>query len=505
MRIAVPLVVALLAIALLLRELTSESSPEQRVESVVAEEPALPDDQGPRPLASWPTAIARDDSVEPAFERVVLVTIDTLRRDHVSAYGYPRKTTPFLDSLAERGALFENAISSISHTAPSHSTMLTGLHPLAHGVVKNGQRLPSNAISLASVFRAAGLDTAAFLNVRFLTGITDSFDTTQSDQPGADAVVDLALAWLESKPKQEPFFLWAHLFDPHSWRRVERKPEEQLERIQRESPLGPEAFLDFIVDLHALTLDEDGNTLLGPEETTEFGMERAYSPVETRGFFDQYDAHILAADQQLERLYRAIEDGQRPGRTLWVITSDHGEGMGSHRHVGHRRIYQEQVAVPFVVHASDDSLGTARVEELVQHVDLMPTLAATVGIRIEGIDAKMEGSSLWPLLGGKGRWRERPAFSQRCLLLQPRRRENLFALQTRDHKYIFHGEEEDELYDLRVDRKERVNLADPALRQSLRTQLMKRVKLFRAKRSTVQEAEVQEEYIDELRALGYAQ
>src|SRR5262245_29954999 len=193
-------------------------------------------EEAARERGSWPVAVERSSDAQPAYDRVVLVTIDTLRADHVSCYGYPRATTPFLDALAARGVRFTRTYAAISHTAPSHATMLTGLVPAVHGVVNNGGRLDPEAADLAKAFAGAGFESAAFLNVRFMSGIAASFghvvvcalgpEPTHKLQTGAD-VVDAAISWLEHERRTERFLLWVHLYDPHKWKDVVLEHEGQ--------------------------------------------------------------------------------------------------------------------------------------------------------------------------------------------------------------------------------------------------------------------------------------
>src|SRR5262245_33382339 len=187
-------------------------------------------EEAARERGSWPVAVERSSDAQPAYDRVVLVTIDTLRADHVSCYGYPRKTTPFLDSLAEKGVRFGHALAAVSHTAPSHATMLTGVVPAVHGVVTNGTALNPAALDLAQLFSRAGFETAAFLNVKFLSGIAGSFGKVAVCAVGQEDghkillsgkhVVSAALDWLAKERHSERFFLWVHLYDPHKWKEI---------------------------------------------------------------------------------------------------------------------------------------------------------------------------------------------------------------------------------------------------------------------------------------------
>jgi len=193
------------------------------------------------PLATGFVACAPDPPVR--FERVVLVTIDTLRRDHLGVYGYPRDTSAFVDSLAADGVVFERAYAPIPTTAPSHATIFTSLFPVQHGVRTNGQRLPRGIETLASRLGASGFTTAGFASTRVQwlpTGLArdfEVFDANRPDDPhvyrNASRTVDAALAWLERCVECERLFVFVHLFDPHG---PLQPPEDHLDVFRAESP-----------------------------------------------------------------------------------------------------------------------------------------------------------------------------------------------------------------------------------------------------------------------------
>jgi len=449
-----------------------------------------------------------------AFERVVLVTIDTLRADHVSCYGYPRATTPFLDSLAARGVRFTRAMAAISHTAPSHATMLTGLVPAVHGVLQNGGQLASETIDLAEAFAGAGYETAAFLNVKFLSGIAASFGTIGVRAVGPDRrpltgadVADASIEWLRGTRKTPRFLLWVHLYDPHKWKDLVLEHEGKPEPIWKGA--SPPDFLAYVAALHGLPAPRAGEPY-----RVEWNVERksgeTLDVASAEGFLaciDAYDRLTLFADTQIERLYRAIEALALPGRTLWVVTSDHGEGLASHGVAGHGgRIYQEQLHVPLIVHASDGSLSPRVVDELVGHVDLFPTLAEVLGLSAHGSLPLFDGRSLWPLIEGRATaWSPRAVFAQRRPPegADDPEHELLFSLQDERHKLILQEPGADEFYDLGTDPREARNLGgehpDAA---RLRVELEERLQVFGSFASGAGAA-VPEEWLEELRALGY--
>jgi arylsulfatase A-like enzyme len=479
---------------------------------------------------SWPLAFEVPEDAAPEYERVVLVTIDTLRADHVSSYRYARETTPFFDSLAERGVLFERAIAAASSTAPSHASMLTGLPPLLHGVEMNGHPLDPRAMDLGRMFEDAGFDTAAFVNVKFLTAVARSFRHVVVRPERGGPVADAAIAWMQNERRSERFFLWAHFFDPHHWKDDSRTPEAEVDDIRARTELDEDGLFDYIARLQGLTVP-------GPDEPFELALEsgrrlRTRSRRDYLDLIDAYDAQILYADRQLERLFRGVEELGFPGRTLWIITADHGEGLASHGVVGHgSRVYQEQLWVPLLVLASDGSLGPRRVSTLVQHLDLLPTLAETLRGEVRARFPDAQGSSLWPLIRGEPGWRERGAFSQRHALAadaleesesRARRRrragaadetpteadegaEALFALQGQRFKYILHVARDDEFYDLETDPLElRNDIALPSpTKDEMKWRLDDYLGTLQGLAGSTDEPGIEEEFLEELRDLGY--
>jgi len=469
---------------------------------------------------AWPVSVVREAEHQ-EYERIVLVTIDTLRADHVSSYGYPRATTPFLDSLAARGVRFARAYASVSHTAPSHATMLTGLAPAVHGVLQNGGQLDPAAENLGALFGSSGFETAAFLNVKFLSGIAASFGHVEVCAVGGERgkrhmltgadVTDAALRWLGTERTNARFLLWVHLYDPHKWKDL------VLEREQTPGPLwegtSPADFSARVLALHGLPPSEPGVPYRFDwtvEKNTRL-EERELDVQTLEGFMrcvDAYDQLTLFADRQVQRLYEGLEALKLPGRTLWVVTADHGEGLASHGVAGHgSRIYQEQLHVPLVLHASDGSLAPRVVDELVAHVDLLPTLAETLGASVRGRERVYDGRSLWPLVRAAGAsWPARPLFAQR----RPAENANdpdqteIYSLQSAGAKYILHEPGPDEFFDLAADPRELHDLGEGApAAAELRATLEQRLAILRGLMRSAAGQPVPEEWMDELRDLGY--
>ncbi len=441
----------------------------------------------------------------PRPDRVVLVTIDTLRADHVSAWGHPIPTTPFLDRLAGEGVAFRRTYAQSATTKPSHSTMFTSLYPMQHGVQNNSLVLDDEFTTLAESFAAAGYRTAAFVSTDAPLGgnvnqgfeLWNQYEADLSVEGGrkqyrsAEETVDEASAWLSSVGPDEPFFLWIHVYDPH-------KPMQPPEKEVQDVTLMVERDRDrYVQDLLARGVPADRPA----------GLEASIL----------YDAEILYVDRQLERVHALMQERGLLDGALWVLTSDHGQGLGAHDWYGHsKQIYNAQLWVPLVFWWGGGVLAPLTVEDrIVEHVDLFPTLADLAGLEVDQI-MPIQGRSLAPLLtGGRVRDARWFAFAERSRYLDagPRTQDRgnyeegfRYSLQDLEFKYVLFTEGEDEFYDLRSDPYEMRDLiADPA-NADRRDQLMDvLLEMIETMPSGRQAQSVGEEDIERLRALGYIQ
>ncbi len=399
----------------------------------------------------------RAPSAEPT-ERIVLVTIDTLRADHVGCYGAANAETPALDALAAEGARFETAVSPAAITLPSHATLLTGRDPPQHGIRHNGFfRLPPDVMTLAEHLRGAGFGSAAFVSAFVLDsrfGLDRGFDRYDdqlgmlrtSGAPGAvpersaDLTVDAALAWVERAP--ERFFLWVHLYDPHA----EYQPP---------------------------------------------------SPWAERFASRPYDGEIAFADAQLARL-RAGVAKRWPGGTLWWVTSDHGEGLGEHGESTHSYgVYEETQHVPLLA-AGPGVPRAALVRGVVALADVAPTALELAGLPpLPGVS----GSSVAAALRGTAEVARRAAWVETLATQLDMGWSPLLGVRTAQHKYV--RAPEPELYDLGVDPHEIENRA--AAQPELVVQLDRLVEEASAGRPVVPSFRPNAAERAQLEALGYVQ
>ncbi|HEV3455375.1 MAG TPA: sulfatase-like hydrolase/transferase [Thermoanaerobaculia bacterium] len=347
---------------------------------------------------------------------LLLVTLDTVRADHLGCYGDAAAETPALDRLAAEGVRFAHASTAAPLTLPSHTTLLTGLLPPHHGTHNNGVRgLSGSTPTLATLLAGAGYRTAAFvaafvLDHRF--GLERGFEVyddeierpanaswlLEAERPG-DQVVDRALAWLEREDPR-PFFLWVHLYDAHA-------------------PYNPP------------------------------------SPYRERHPGRPYDGAIAFADAQVGRLLAALERRGLAAGTVVAVVADHGESLGEHGELTHGLLlYEPALAVPLLLRAP--GLAPRSVATPVSTVDLAPTLAGLLRRRwTRDLDGRDLSAAL---LAG-----QEPAAGE--IYAETRYPEvfgwaPLTSLRRRELKYI--AAPHPELYDLARDPVEARNLVEPA-------------------------------------------
>ena len=443
----------------------------------------------------------------PAIDRIVFITIDTLRADHLPEFGYPINTAPFLTGLSSRGITFKNTFSHSATTGPSHASMFTSLYPIQHGVQNNGQKLDESFITLAELLSGRDFSTAAFVsgNAHFgssqiAQGFSDYNQPNNEDMRDehnrltryrpADRTTDMVIKWYEQQPAETPLFLWVHYYDPHM---PLNPPAPHILEVEPSSDLEMEELAKFLVEEHRSDL------------TQRNSVNRIIS----------YDAEIRFVDSQIERLYKTIETENPSSNTLWVITSDHGQGLSNHNWFGHHRhIYNEQLHVPLLFHFSSGAVGGRIVEDLVEHVDVPVTILELLGVEIDEGMNTLQGHSLVPLMAGDTVYQHKQlAFSERRRLLPPRTNARAhrraayepgerYSLQSLDAKYLWFSEGPDEFYDLVSDPYETENLIDKpsVVKDELKETLQTIVSALRTdRRGEI----VDDATLERLRSLGY--
>jgi arylsulfatase A-like enzyme/Flp pilus assembly protein TadD len=395
---------------------------------------------------------------------VVIVTIDTLRADHLACYGYNRVKTPNIDQLARTGARFANAFTPVPITLPAHTALMTGQYPMATGIHDfSGNKLAAGTMTLARVLQARGYSTAAFLGSAALDsrfGLNQGFDTYYDHfnlggskeihldeiERRGDRVVDLALKWLASH-RQEPFFIWVHLYDPHA----PYDPPEPYASLYRSHP---------------------------------------------------YDGEIAFADAQVGRLFDYLKQQHRYENSIVVLASDHGESLGEHGEKTHGFfIYNATLHVALMIRIPGDAPRV--LNQQVSLVDVMPTVLQALGIPRPG---SVQGQTVLSLILGLPSGSSSGVYSENYAPLIHFGWNRLLGFEWRGMKYIETTRQE--LYDLKTDPRELHNLfsTHQALAHEMNERLQDLIRRYTpaSKTSAATGQPTDPALLASLRSLGYA-
>ena len=350
---------------------------------------------------------AHPEVVAPASQgrtNLVLISVDTLRADHLSLYGYERETSPHLDAWARAcGTTFESVVASAPWTIPSHASMFSGLDALHHGA-NHEARVPTSLITLAEILRDAGYTTVGITGGGYVNasyGFSQGFDhyLAWRSPAAADAEpetnVEEALGWLEAH-RESPFFLFFHTYALHTPYRFRQPHLSRFRDLGEDaSPRwigtrlrerGPED--GFLLTLDWIWLDDPARKREGtPLAASEFDWGR-----------DLYDGGIAHMDVQMGHLFAGLSRLGLDRSTVMILTSDHGENLGEKGLVGHTNLYDTNLLVPLVVARPGCRSGGRRVGDQVRSVDITPTALELLGV---AAPAGLDGVSLVPLLEGR--------------------------------------------------------------------------------------------------------
>lgn len=372
-------------------------------------------------------------NVKPAsLPDIVLVSIDSLRHDHLGCYGYGKPTSPRIDALAAQGVRFENAVSTTSWTLPAHAALFTGLFDSAHGLVDNGLTMSDRVVTLAEVLQDAGYRTAGFYGGPYLHptyGLDQGFETyvscmtTIEDSLRQDEVraiaegdtnvshrdvtgprtLEAVRGFLESDDDR-PMFLFLHLWDVH----YDYMPPADIVRLFDPDYSGP---------------------LTGSDMMHDPGVHAGMPPRDLQHLLALYDGEIRFTDDVLGQILDAIAQRRGLDDTIVIVTADHGEEFFEHGHKGHQQsLYDEVVRIPLIVRWPGRIDAGRVVEDQVRIIDVLPTVLTLAGV--PGPNT-VQGRDLGPLLLGQALPPE-PAL---CDLSVTGMRE-LHAVRTNDSKYV---------------------------------------------------------------------
>ncbi len=370
----------------------------------------------PPPAAGLTPALATQP------QGIIVLWTDTLRQDHLDAYGYGRETAPALHRFAEDGVQFRNHTAQATWTKVATPSVLTSLYPSTHGVLEFKDRLPAGATTLAEVYRSAGYATLGFASNLFtgqFTNLHQGYEEQHEDgslpnqrsSKTARVYVDRLVEWLESH-RDAPFFVFLHLYDPHD----PYEPNRPYDTTWADPAKRDE---------HHRTLEAVRKVISDPLLKL-FGMPTRAELVKAgldadsyvKHDVDWYDGSIRGLDAEVARLLERLKALDLDRRTLLVFTADHGEEFLDHGRMFHgQSVYGELTQVPLMMRWPGVLPAGRVVQEVVQTIDLMPTLLEISGLKPP---AEVQGQSLVPLLDGGDRrstgraWRAHPAISEKA-------------------------------------------------------------------------------------------
>jgi len=434
-------------------------------------------------LLAPPSTAAERSALYRSPPNVLLITVDTLRADRLSGYGYRRPTTPAIDRLLARGARFDQARTVEPLTNPACSSMLTSLYPHEHGATRNGLRMRPKLPSLAKTLDAQGYVTAAFIGNWTLkddiSGLGEHFQTYEevltrkrwlgliAGEATAEDVNEAAFAWLDDHAgRRRPFFAWVHYVEPHA------PYEFQADVAKR------------------LGIDRRGDSKS-----------------------DRYDTEIAFVDLHVGGLVERIEgDPRLAGNTLIVFTSDHGESLGEHGEWGHgRTLYDPALQVPLAFYWPG-KIRPQRVSVNATILDVAPTVLGLLGAERPG---SFRGFDWTAVLAGRAEPpTDRPTWYQAhkgavLSLTDSRnaRRDGLLELglvRGRRKEIVQVNRREHRIFDLRRDPRERSNLNGRRYQPSDELQKwIEHVEEALTDSADAPPVRLDEEDIEQLRALGY--
>lgn len=349
-------------------------------------------------VAAFVVPFAGCAAPEKVRPNVLLVVLDTTRRDRLSTYGYDKATSPALDRVAAGGLVYEQCISAGSWTLPSHASIFTGLYPRDHGTNVQNWNLRGDFTTLAEIFKENGYRTAGFCCNPWIsekTGLLQGFVDFQEiwrgrrddkrDEHGAARTTEKVLEWLDAREADaEPFFVFVNYLEPHT---PYRPPAAFRQRFlpQDADPIAVQEVMGWE------TPREFGYILKVP------GMEISEEQFEILDAL--YDAEVAYQDTRFGELIEGLESRGLLDDTVLVVVADHGEQLGEHGMLDHKMsLYEENVHVPLILRYPAVVPAGARIEAQVQSNDIFPTL-----LELSGIDHESApGSKHLPLRDGDG-------------------------------------------------------------------------------------------------------
>jgi arylsulfatase A-like enzyme len=423
-------------------------------------------------------------SSSPKEPNIILISIDTLRRDHLGLYGYAREVSPFLDRMAEETAVFDRALAQAPYTVTSHMTMITSLWPRVHQILTHvyQDRLSTKWLTLAQILKARGYMTAGFTaggQVSAVYGFDRGMDVYDYQGGISEIIFPKAIGWM-ARTRGNPFFLFLHTYDPHM-------------------PYEPPAPYDTIFDP-----DYKGNISRWTEENVEITDPELFNRI-----VELYDGEIRYVDSQLQRVIGFLKDAGLYENTLIIVTSDHGEEFMEHGTMAYHShtLYNELLLVPLFIRFPGGKWGGRRIQEAVALNDLMPTVLDYLELPFP---AYCQGESLLTYLKRKSPVNPgRKIFSERITKRDDPQVD--ICVQSLSEKYCQNAYLSDEYFDLAGDPGEKSNILESHKMQA--SELLKEIREYFSSYTELAKLGLEDggsrrqvmdkETVEKLKALGY--
>ncbi|MBI4517709.1 MAG: sulfatase [Deltaproteobacteria bacterium] len=421
----------------------------------------------------WPTVRAL--AVAVPNQETALISVDTLRADHLGSYGSSESLTPHLDRLGADGVVFEHSITSSPWTLPAMASLFTGLYPRHHGAgtITNHRTplgrapLPPGSWTVATALRERGYRTHAIVTNPYLAlhyGLGEGFDAYENITIESEAFLsfrettagrllnwlrpDLVIGdrgetvsrraqqWLATVDPAQPFLLWLHYLDPHP-------PYSRAGVTRHKSLRGDMAF-------EPATAGSAPLSLTSPDVARLRSGEIRLSDAEKESVRTLYRAEVASVDAAIGSVLDALDARGLREQTLVVCIADHGEEFWEHGGVEHgHTVYEELVRVPLLMRWPG-RLPHTRIGQLTRIIDVAPTILDLLG---PPAPAGLDGTSLVPLLRGE-KVAPRTALTENMLFAEER-----VGLRTAGHKYVRWPSGKEEVYNLLQDPRELRDLA----------------------------------------------
>lgn len=435
---------------------------------------------------------------------IILISLDTLRADHLGCYGYERETSPAIDTLAEDSALFLNTYSSSPWTLPSHVSLLTSLNPMRHGVHYENEKMDSSFVTLADLLRQEGFFCSAFTGGGFVNavyGFSKGFDSYGQSSRGihqkdsAEWICASALDWIEDH-RDRDFFLFIHTYQPHN-------------------PFSsPPPFNSLFLDEDDRWNELDMLEYVGGKK----GIFKKLPDRERENIVNLYDGEIRYTDAKLiGPLMGRLKELGLYDSSLIILTSDHGEEFYDHGGWEHgHTLYDELLKVPLIIKLPESRFAKTRISTIVRLIDVMPTILDEQGISVSGLD--LDGKSLVPVLRGKEVADRRFVAYKADNILDSHVPQKLSVNEERNKLILnrsFTAEQLDffafpppepvpvELYDLSENPAENKNIVDEKPRIASRLVQLINDLYAKINEGKSEKADIDKELLEQLRALGY--